>query len=104
MKSAILAAAAWVGILGQGLAWAGSDDYPAANFQPKVIFLDESLKASATSSSSSTSPQYDSRYPAAYFQPKIIVAAAPSATSSAPEIAYDPKYPAAYFQPKVIYP
>lgn len=58
---------------------AGSNDpYPAANFQPKVIYIDkESVKAS---------PQCPPQKPA----------------EKATE--FDPKYPAANFTPKVIYP
>ncbi len=58
---------------------AGSDDkYPAANFQPKVIYTDnESVKSS---------PKCPDQKPA----------------EKAAE--FDPKYPAANFSPKVIYP
>jgi hypothetical protein len=58
---------------------AGNDEkYPAANFQPKVIYIDkESVK---------TTPQC---------QPQ-------KSAEKASE--FDPKYPAANFAPKVIYP
>ena len=58
---------------------AGSDEkYPAANFQPKVVFLDkESVKAI---------PQCQPQKPAE----KVTE--------------FDPKYPAANFTPKIIYP
>lgn len=59
---------------------AGSDaQYPAANFQPKVIYLDkDSIKPSTTSTQCSPSKiaakeiEFDAKYPAANFQPKII--------------------------------
>jgi hypothetical protein len=58
---------------------AGAEQYPAANFQPKVIYSSEA----------------------------IATAAAPAANSPClPKVeqsALDPKYPAASFQPKVIY-
>ncbi|MDO9169697.1 MAG: hypothetical protein Q7U18_11525 [Methylobacter sp.] len=58
---------------------AGSDDqYPAANFQPKVIYLDKDSVKPATK--------------------------CPSPKTAEKEIEFDPKYPAANFQPKVIYP
>lgn len=56
----------------------GAVPYPAANFQPKVIYIDkESAKAT---------PQCPLLKPA----------------EKASE--FDPKYPAAHFMPKVIYP
>lgn len=82
---------------------ANSDDsqYPAANFQPKVIFLDESVRL----------VEDDAKYPAANFQPKILYidASAASATmassiNNGEKSVFDPKYPAANFEPKVIYP
>lgn len=61
---------------------AGSDEqYPAANFQPKVVYIDkEAVKAS---------PKCPDQKPAE---------SAEKATE------FDPKYPAANFTPKVIYP
>lgn len=89
-------------------ATANSDDskYPAANFQPKVIFADDSAKA--TGSSSAKQSAFDPDYPAASFQPKILFADASAAKSSGgvkgEKSVFDPKYPAANFEPKVIYP
>jgi len=59
---------------------ANSDDsqYPATNFQPKVIFADESAKSTAPAAQSS----FDSNYPAASFQPKVLYVDAASAASS----------------------
>jgi hypothetical protein len=60
-------------------AFAGSDDqYPAANFQPKVIFIDK-----------------DSVKPSTQCPPQ---------KAAEKEVEFDPKYPAANFTPKVIYP
>ncbi|MDO9049669.1 MAG: hypothetical protein Q7U66_18285 [Methylobacter sp.] len=65
--------------LASSTASAGSDDqYPAANFQPKVVYIDkDSVKSS---------PKCPGQKPA----------------EKATE--FDPKYPAANFTPKVIYP
>jgi L-fucose mutarotase/ribose pyranase (RbsD/FucU family) len=87
---------------------ANSDDskYPAANFQPKVIFADESATSTSANTESST---FDPDYPAANFQPKVLYVDA-SALSTATSAAkgetstFDPKYPAANFEPKVIFP
>lgn len=54
--------------------------YPAANFQPKVIYID---KDSVQPSSSSKCPMKK---------------------TAEKEAEFDPKYPAANFVPKVIYP
>jgi hypothetical protein len=54
------------------------DQYPAANFQPKVIYIDKD--------SAKSSPKCPTQKPA----------------EKATE--FDPKYPAANFEPKVIYP
>lgn len=87
---------------------ANSDDsqYPATNFQPKVIFADESAKSTGPAAQSA----FDADYPAASFQPKVLYVDATSAVSSSAnsstgeKSAFDPKYPAANFEPKVIYP
>jgi len=52
----------------------GAEDYPAANFQPTVIYSDvaEDSKATSTSSSKAGTSQPDSNYPAANFQPKVV--------------------------------
>ena len=47
--------------------------YPAADFQPKVVYQDPDYKPSGQpSTSSSTSSVTDSQYPAANFQPKVL--------------------------------
>ena len=80
MKKIIISglATAVIGLTSLSASAGGTDPYPAANFQPKVIYLDkESVKAT---------PQC---------QPEK---AAEKATE------FDPKYPAAHFSPKIIYP
>ncbi len=84
---------------------AKSDDsnYPAANFQPTVIFADESAKTAVSSNKSA----FDANFPAASFQPKVLFADASTSSSSVStgeKSSFDPKYPAANFEPKVIYP
>lgn len=53
----------------------GAKDYPAANFQPTVIYSDTDDKQSTSSSTSSHKAeisQPDSNYPAANFQPTVV--------------------------------
>ncbi len=92
------------GIISSPLTAIAETKYPAANFEPKVIFADESAKSSGGAEKSS----FDADYPAANFQPKVLYvdasAAKSSATSTAEKSVFDPKYPAANFEPKVIYP
>lgn len=85
---------------------ANSDDakYPAANFQPKIVFAGESAKASSASGQTSA---FDAKYPAASFQPKVLyvdASAAASSRSKGKKSVFDPKFPAANFEPRVIYP
>ncbi len=89
--------------------FANSDDsqYPATNFQPKVIFSDESIETSSNTPAQSSA--FDPDYPAANFESKILYVDASAAKASADGIkgeksVFDPKYPAANFEPKVIYP
>jgi hypothetical protein len=63
---------------------AHAEDYPAANFQPKVIYSNEAATATTTASNSNPcepkatnssqveQTQFDAKYPAASFQPKVI--------------------------------
>ncbi len=46
--------------------------YPAADFQPKVLYQDSEYKSSGASSSSSEVNTADSRYPAANFKPEVL--------------------------------
>lgn len=52
---------------------ANKDDnkYPAANFQPKVIYLDKEAAKAPTKFVGEKSV-FDPRYPAANFEPKVI--------------------------------
>ena len=78
-KTIILGLATAVITLAAFTASAESDDkYPAANFQPKVVYIDKE--------SAKSSPKCPDQRP----------------TEKAAE--FDPKYPAANFAPKVIYP
>ncbi len=66
-----------------------AQEYPASDFQPKVLFQDESVAAASSSAPSSSS-------------------AAPCVTQEASakqeQVAeFDPKYPASSFQPKVLF-
>jgi hypothetical protein len=62
---------------------AGAEQYPAADFQPKIIYQDEDAKHSKSATADTTSEQSGSE--------------SESATQA------DPQYPAANFQPKVLY-
>ncbi len=62
------------------------DQYPASNFQPKVVYIDNDLAEQLSDKSVD--------------QPMKKISDADSASNAQ----FDPKYPAAYFQPKVIYP
>jgi len=48
-----------------------STKYPAANFQPKVIYLDKEA-AKGPAKFSGEKSVYDPKYPAANFEPKVI--------------------------------
>ena len=68
--------------------------YPAADFEPKILYQDESIKSSATSVKASpaaapatvASKVDDSKYPAANFEPKVLFSdasyTAPKSTAS----------------------
>ena len=95
MKKIILGLAVTLGLLSSfNAATAADDQYPAANFEPSVIYMDNEVVAQAT---------HDDKYPAANFQPKVIYRNNDTVDSQDSE-QYDPKYPAAYFKPTVIYP
>jgi hypothetical protein len=76
---------------------AAADKYPAADFEPSVIYIDKD--AAATDQAQNKS---DPKYPASSFTP--IVAFVDSQIADQTQDEFDPKYPAAYFKPKVIYP
>ena len=91
---------------------ANSDDsnYPATNFQPKIIYQNQEAKAAGSKQSLGKKSVYDPKYPAAHFQPKVIyqdkeaIIALGSKQQMGEKSVFDPKYPAANFKPKVIYP
>lgn len=78
----------------------GDSQYPAANFQPTVIFIDASVAATGATNYSA----YDPNFPAASFQPKVIFIDASASRFKADTATFDPAFPAANFVPKVIYP
>jgi hypothetical protein len=71
---------------------AKAEDYPAANFQPKVLYSDTDYKppASAAPSSSTAAESSvsvdDSKYPATNFQPKVLFSDESVASSSKPKV------------------
>jgi hypothetical protein len=71
--------------------------YPAANFEPSVIYIAEDTVATGQAQNES-----DPKYPASNFTPKVVFFDDHLAGQTQDE--FDPKYPAAYFKPKVIYP
>jgi len=71
--------------------------YPAADFQPSVIYL-----APNSGAKESTQEAHDPKYPASNFTPSVIFIDKQAANQS--EEAFDPKYPAANFKPRIIYP
>ena len=87
LKTIILGLVASSFTLASMTASATSDDqYPASNFEPKVVFIDKELAGHL--SAASTDQEAEKK----------------SVGKSASKPEFDPKYPAAYFQPKVIYP
>ena len=83
------------------LASAATDSqYPAANFQPTVIYIDKDAAVAEVAAT-----EFDPKYPAAHFEAKVIYIdkALAEQTAEAEDLA-DPKYPAAYFKPRVIFP
>lgn len=107
MKKTILSGFAAMGVaFGAATASATSNgQYPASDFQPKVIFADEEMVAK-----SAHQTQYDPKYPATSFEPKVVfadpdlIAQSKPAANRAAQTKFDPKYPAASFEPKVIFP
>ena len=72
---------------------ASDGQYPAANFEPMVIYSANDAVAQN---------DVDPKYPAANFTPSVIYLDNQLADQS--QDSFDPKYPAAYFKPKVIFP
>jgi hypothetical protein len=58
-------------------ATSGDEQYPAAYFQPKVIYLDKEAAKKGCAEKPSAKPErkkaeFDPKYPAANFEPKVI--------------------------------
>ena len=79
------------------LSAATDSKYPAADFEPSVIYID---KDAAGTDQAQSEP--DPKYPASSFKPIVVFIDKQLADQTQDQ--YDPKYPAAYFKPKVIYP
>lgn len=88
------------------------DEFPAADFQPKVIFENSGASTAAQPSSApaSEASTTDSNYPAADYQPKVLYQNDAANTDSSPKktvaeapVAIDTEHPAADFQPKVLF-
>ena len=47
-------------------------NYPAANFQPKVIYIDKDVAEKSVSAGKGVKSVFDAKYPAANFEPKVI--------------------------------
>ncbi len=75
VKNSFLTKSAFMAMLLSPLvAQATSDDYPAADFQPKVLYSDSSYKhtGSAPAASGASKTKFDPNYPAAAFEPKVL--------------------------------
>jgi hypothetical protein len=85
MKKIIILGLASAGILMGSFtaSAAGDSQYPASDFQPKVVYIDKDAAAASASGDSTKCP---------------------GQKSEAKQTEFDPKYPAASFQPKAVYP
>jgi hypothetical protein len=99
MKKTIFLGLAIAGIVFNPLISSAATDskYPAADFEPSVIYIDKD-----TVEKDQTRNESDPKYPASNFTPIVVFVDHQLADQSQDE--FDPKYPAAYFKPKVIYP
>lgn len=70
-----------------------AQEYPAADFQPKVLFRDESVVVATTPAATASAAA-----PCINQQSSSAAVAKPEAVAE-----IDPKYPASNFQPKVIF-
>lgn len=83
--------------------------YPAADFQPKVLYQDASVKSAPETTyvvKPAPAAVEDKKYPAADFQPKVVFEASSgssTANTSSSVKEFDAKYPAANFEPKVLF-
>ena len=99
MKKSIFLVLTMAGIALNPLIVSAATDskYPAADFEPSVIYTDKAAVAADQAQNES-----DPKYPASNFTPIVVFIDNQSAAQTQDE--FDPKYPAAYFKPKVIYP
>jgi len=99
MRKSFLLGLALLGIssIPLGASAATDSHYPAADFQPSVIYL-----APNSGAKESTQETHDPKDPASNFTPSVIFIDKQAANQS--EEAFDPKYPAANFKPRIIYP
>lgn len=67
-----------------------AEEYPAADFQPKVLFQDESVIAESKVATNSTAVP-------------CVNQDASAGKNEVAEVEFDPKYPASSFQPKVLF-
>ena len=77
---------------------AADSKYPAADFEPSVIYIDKDATKDQTQNES------DPKYPASNFTPIVVYVDTQLAGQTQAQDEFDPQYPAAYFKPKVIYP
>ncbi len=91
MKNAQLTHGLLMALL-MGTTVASAQDYPAADFQPKMVYQDPSIVASAPAAKNSA-PAAPAATPCPTKEEKIEAQATEA----------DPRYPAANFQPKVIF-
>jgi hypothetical protein len=103
MKRIIIMALAIAGVaLSSQQVAAVANKYPAANFEPSVIYIDKDAVAEDQQEEAQAQPEFDPRYPAANFAPTVVYVDKDLIEEA--EDKTDPKYPAAYFKPKIIYP
>ena len=101
MKKTLFLGLAMVGIaLNPLLTSAADSKYPAADFEPSVIYLAKDLTAKDVAAQNESDP----KYPASNFTPIVVFIDNKLAGQSQAPDEFDPKYPAANFKPKVIYP
>ena len=79
------------------LSAATDSKYPAADFEPSVIYIDKDAAGAEQ-----VQNEADPKYPASNFTPIVVYIDEKIADQVQDES--DPKYPAAYFKPKVIFP
>lgn len=83
MKNIELTKAVLAALLLTSSAVMAETDYPASDFQPKVVFSDESAVSSAPSAKPAGSAAVDDNFPAANYQPKVLFTDAEYKHSSA---------------------